>query len=178
MTDLSATQQKFILHWGEMGARWGVSRTVAQIHALLYLAEAPLTAEAIGAALGVARSNVSTSLRELQNWRLARVVHQRGDRRDHFETVHDVWEMLRIILEERRQREIEPTLALLRECVAEAEKERGRTGPTRDRLRELLDSFELVTSWYAQMRDVPSALAIRVMKMGSRVLRLLNLAKA
>src|SRR5688500_3272438 len=117
---LSPTTEKFILHWGEMGSRWGINRTVAQSHALLYLSREPLNAEQISEALGVARSNVSTSLRELQAWNIVRVVHVLGDRRDHFESMKDVWEMFRAIIEQRKRRELDPTLALLRECAAEA----------------------------------------------------------
>src|SRR5438093_13770719 len=117
MIDLSPIKKKFILHWGEMGTRWGINRTVAQIHALLYLSRKPLHAEEIARTLSVARSNVSTSLRELQNWGIVKVVHVLGDRRDHFESLKDVWEMFRIILEERKRREIDPTLRVLQECV-------------------------------------------------------------
>src|SRR5213592_2432786 len=99
---LTAVQQRFILHWGEMGARWGINRTVAQVHALLHLADAPVSADAIAASLGVARSNVSTSLRELQGWGIVRPVHVLGDRRDHYESLGDVWEMFRAIIEERK----------------------------------------------------------------------------
>src|SRR5919197_3686043 len=109
MTALTPGQQKFVLHWGELGTRWGLNRTVAQIHALLYLAQKPLAADEIASLLSVARSNVSTSLRELQGWGVARVIHVMGDRRDHFETVHDVWDMFSIILDERKKREIDPT---------------------------------------------------------------------
>src|SRR5713101_2832054 len=118
MPHLSPVAQKFILHWGEMGARWGVNRTVAQVHALLYLSPRPLHAEEISKTLAVARSNVSTSLRELQSWRIVRVVHVLGDRRDHFESNKDIWEMFQIILDERKRREIDPTLRVLQECVA------------------------------------------------------------
>src|SRR5215468_809741 len=103
MKKLSPVQQKFILHWGEMGTRWGINRTVAQVHALLYLSPRPLNAEEIAAALGVARSNVSTSLRELQGWGIVRLVHVLGDRRDHFETTKDVWEIFRTVSEERKR---------------------------------------------------------------------------
>src|SRR5256714_6557908 len=99
MPKLSPVQQKFILHWGEMGTRWGINRTVAQIHALLYLSPRPLHAEEITESLSVARSNVSGSLRELQSWGIVKVVHVLGDRRDHFESMKDVWEMFRIIVE-------------------------------------------------------------------------------
>src|SRR6187399_732 len=109
MIKLSPVQQKFILHWGEMGLRWGINRTVAQIHALLYLSPRPLHAEEICDALGVARSHVSNSLRELQNWGIVKIVHSMGDRRDHFESMKDVYEMFRVILRERKRREIDPT---------------------------------------------------------------------
>src|SRR5262245_14203591 len=99
MDKLSPIHQKFILHWGEMGARWGVNRTMAQVHALLYLSQVPLNAEQIAQTLGVARSNVSTSLRELQGWGIVRLIHVMGDRRDHFESMQDVWEMFRVILQ-------------------------------------------------------------------------------
>src|SRR5271169_4724266 len=116
---LTPVAQKFILHWGEMGARWGINRTVAQIHALLYLSPQPLHAEEIALTLSVARSNVSSSLRELQGWGIVRVTHQLGDRRDHFETFKDVWEIFRTVAEERKRREIDPTLRVLGECVHE-----------------------------------------------------------
>src|SRR6266705_177668 len=118
---LSHVQQKFVLHWGEMGTRWGINRTVAQIHALLYISPKPLNAEEIAETLGVARSNVSNSLRELQSWRIVKLVHVLGDKRDHFESMKDTWEMFRVVLDERKKREIDPTLAMLRSCVAEAE---------------------------------------------------------
>src|ERR1044071_6498284 len=116
---LAPVAEKFILHWGEMGTRWGINRTVAQVHALLYLAERPMPADEISGMLAVARSNVSTSLRELQAWGIVRVVHVLGDRRDHFETLKDVWEIFRIVAEERKRREIDPTLRVLSECVKE-----------------------------------------------------------
>ena len=113
MIKLTPVMQKFILHWGEMGTRWGVNRTVAQIHALLYLSPVPRHAEQIADTLSVARSNVSNSLKELQNWGLIKVVHVMGDRRDHFESIKDVWEMYRIVLDERKKRELDPYLQLL-----------------------------------------------------------------
>jgi len=116
---LTPVMKRFVLHWGEMGTRWGVNRTVAQVHALLYLAPAPLPAEEIAETLSVARSNVSTSLKELQSWGLVNVAHVLGDRRDHFVARSDTWDMLLTILEQRKRREIEPTLNVLRECVAE-----------------------------------------------------------
>src|SRR5258706_12102516 len=114
MTDI---QQRFILHWGEMGARWGINRTVAQIHALLYLSPRPMHAEEIVATLGVARSNVSNSLRELQGWGIVRLAHVLGDRRDHYESLKDVWQMFEIIVAERKRREVDPTAEMLRSCL-------------------------------------------------------------
>src|SRR5438046_4919889 len=133
MTHLSPVAQKFVLHWGEMGTRWGINRTVAQVHALLFLSEKPIPAGQIAKTLSVARSNVSTSLRELQNWGIIRIVHVLGDRRDHFESMKEVWEMFRIILNERKRREIDPTLIVLRECIADAEKARSPDNVTQQR---------------------------------------------
>src|SRR5881394_4057643 len=121
MNKLSPVQQKFILHWGEMGTKWGINRTVAQIHALLFISPKPLNADDLVETLGVARSNVSSSLSELQNWKIIKTVHAMGDRRDHYESIKDVWELFRVVLDERKRREIDPTLELLRECVADAE---------------------------------------------------------
>src|SRR6266566_3783347 len=125
MERLTPVQEKFILHWGEMGTRWGINRTVAQIHALLYLSADPLHAEEIARLLSVARSNVSSSLRELQGWGIVRIAHVLGDRRDHFESLKDVWEIFRIVAEERKRREIDPTLRVLRECVGDLKKAEG-----------------------------------------------------
>src|SRR6187455_1351360 len=122
VSELSAVQRKFVLHWGEMGTRWGVNRTVAQVHALLYLSPNPLNADDIVETLEVARSNVSTSLKELQGWGIVRLVHVQGDKRDHFESMKDVWEMFRVVMDERKKREFDPTLQLLRELNAEAKK--------------------------------------------------------
>ncbi|MEW6307309.1 MAG: MarR family transcriptional regulator, partial [Verrucomicrobiota bacterium] len=119
MPTLTPVQQKFVLHWGEMGTRWGINRTVAQIHALLYISPKPLNAEEIAETLAVARSNVSTSLKELQGWGIVKMVHVMGDKRDHFESMKDVWELFRVVLDERKRREIDPTMAMLRECIEE-----------------------------------------------------------
>src|SRR5580765_8066953 len=112
--------EKFILHWGEMGTRWGINRTVAQIHALLFISPKPLNAEEIAETLDVARSNVSNSLRELQGWGIVKMVHVLGDKRDHFESMKEVWDMFRVVLDERKRREIDPTIAVLKECIADA----------------------------------------------------------
>ena len=155
MPTLSAAAEKFILHWGEMGTRWGVNRTVAQIHALLYVSPSPLHAEDIAETLSVARSNVSTSLRELQSWGLVRVVHLLGDRRDHFESMHDVWEMFHVIFDERKRREIDPTLQMLRSCVTELKEGENPDEHLRERMASMLEFFEGMTSLYAEARRLP-----------------------
>src|SRR5437667_1315854 len=151
MKDLPPVQQKFVLHWGEMGTRWGINRTVAQIHALLYVSERPLNAEQIAETLAVARSNVSTSLKELQGWGIVKLVHVMGDKRDHFESMKDVWEMFRVVLDERKRREIDPTLKLLRECIAEAEKAKQTDKYTEERLKALHDFFQTTPDWSLQV---------------------------
>ena len=176
MNSLSAVQQKFVLHWGEMGARWGINRTVAQIHALLFIAPKPLHAEDISSLLGVARSNVSTSIKELQNWGIIRIVHVLGDRRDFFEATQDVWEMFRVVLDERKKREIDPTLALLRECVAESEKTKDTI--TQARLSEMRDFFEVTSNWYSQITQLPTTAIQKFMKMGDRIRKLIGLGSA
>jgi DNA-binding transcriptional regulator GbsR (MarR family) len=173
---LTPVQQKFVLHWGEMGTRWGVNRTVAQIHALLFLSAEPLHAEEIAKTLAVARSNVSTSLRELQSWGIVRVVHVLGDRRDHFESTKDVWEMFSVVVEERKRREIDPTLAVLRGCVAEVEKSSPVDAHTRQRLRDMLEFFETMTSLYEELRRFPPGTLREVARMKGRVRKLIGFA--
>src|SRR5437870_9237257 len=154
--ELTPLIQKFILHWGEMGTRWGINRTVAQIHALLYLSPKPLTAEEITDLLGVARSNVSNSLKELQGWGIVKRVHVMGDSRDHFESMKDVWEMFRVVPDERKKREIDPTARLLRECITEAGKDKATDEYTQEKLRALADFFDTTTAWYGQIRQWPT----------------------
>jgi DNA-binding transcriptional regulator GbsR (MarR family) len=155
MPALSPVMQKFIDCWGEMGARWGVNRTVAQTHALFFLSPGPVNAEEIASALEVARSNVSNSLRELEGWGLIKPVHMRGDRRQHFEPVKDVWEMFAIILDERKRREIDPTIEVLRECLREAQSATPRDAYTVKRLKDALDFFEVIIPLYGQLRKLP-----------------------
>ena len=173
--ELTPLMQKFILHWGEMAGRWGINRTVGQIHALLYLSPKPLNAEEIAETLGVARSNVSTSLKELQGWGIVRIAHVMGDRRDHFESMKDVWEMFRVILDERKKRETDPTLHLLRDLSAQSEK-KGEADPyVRDRLKDMLGFFELMTQWYEQTRAMPTPAVIKMCKLGDKVTKLLGM---
>jgi DNA-binding transcriptional regulator GbsR (MarR family) len=176
MTTLPPVLQEFVLHWGKMGSRWGVNRTVAQIHALLIISPQPLHAEEIAETLSVARSNVSTSLRELQAWGLVKVVHLLGDRRDHFDAIGDVWEMFRVIIEERKRREVEPTLDVLRRCTAGGKDAAGIDPYARDRLLEMLAFFEMTTSWYDQVRQMPRSTLTKFVKMGRKVATLLKAA--
>ena len=171
MKELPPVEHKFVLHWGEMGTRWGINRTVAQIHALLYISARPVHAEEISETLGVARSNVSTSLKELQGWGIVKLVHVMGDKRDHFETLKDVWEMFRIVLDERKRREIDPTVTLLRECAGQAKP----GSHAEERLRSLLDFFETTTGWYGQVRQWPTPVLTKMLKLGEKTRKLLGL---
>jgi DNA-binding transcriptional regulator GbsR (MarR family) len=172
---LSSVQRSFILHWGEMGTRWGTNRTVAQVHALLFISEQPLNADDIVEALEVARSNVSTSLKELQGWGIVRLVHVQGDKRDHFESLKDVWEMFRIVMDERKKREFDPTMHMLRACIAEAEADKATDEYTEERLKELYAFFETTTTLYAQVRRWTPAAIVKFAKAGDRVLKALGL---
>jgi len=177
MNKLSQVEQKFVLHWGEMGTKWGINRTVAQIHALLYLSQRPLNAEEISETLDVARSNVSNSLKELQSWRIIKLVHVMGDKRDHFEALPDVWETFRIVLDERKKREIDPTLAVLRECIANAGGD-SKTGKyTEQRLRALAEFFEITTGWYSQICHWPASAFMKFAKFGGKIQKLLGIGK-
>ena len=164
---------RFVLHWGEMATRWGISRTVAQIHALLFLAGRPMHAEEISLVLQVARSNVSTSIRELQNWDLVKVTHLAGDRRDHFETVLDPWELMRVIVRERKERELDPTRDFLRGCVESRDFAREDPG-TQKRLRETLALMEGVSAWGDDMLKQETGVLKKLLKLGARVQALLR----
>jgi DNA-binding transcriptional regulator GbsR (MarR family) len=170
--DLSPTLSRFVLHWGEMGARWGVNRTVAQIHALLYIQGRALHAEEIADTLGVARSNVSNSLRELQGWNLVKLVHLAGDRRDHFETSTQVWELVRTIVRERQKREIAPTIDVLRELLADPAISREPTA-AKLRLQETLELLETLTVWSDEMLRLDTETLVKVLKLGARIKKLL-----
>lgn len=152
---LTPVQSRFILHWGEMGTRWGINRTVAQIHALLFVSPEPLSAEEIAQTLSVARSNVSTSLRELQVWGIAQSVHKLGDRRDFFRTQEDVWEIFRLITQQRKEREVDPTLRVLEECV-EASRTSKADAYTHRRLSQMLDFMQKATRWYERLMKLPT----------------------
>ena len=170
---MPAVTERFVLHWGEMGSRWGVNRTVAQIHGLLFVSGRPMHADEIVEALGVARSNVSTSLRELQNWNLVRMVHLLGDRRDHFETHGDVWELFRTVVRERKAREFEPTIAALRECLQHPDLGR-ESAISRQRIGETLALMETLSTWGDEMLRLSPETLMKIMKLGARIQNLLR----
>lgn len=165
---------KLVLHWGEMGSRWGIRRTVAQIHALLYFSGKPLTADEIVAALGVARSHVSNNLRELQTWGVIKGSHVLGDRRERFECVKDVWEMFEILLDERKRREMDPTLKVLRETSAQAARDRSVEPLTKRRIEDMLGFFETMDAWFRDVRMLPLASRVKLANLGSRIGRILR----
>jgi DNA-binding transcriptional regulator GbsR (MarR family) len=169
--------EQYILHWGEMGARWGVNRTVSQIHALLYLSPQPLTAETITEALSVARSNVSTSLRELQSWGLVGVTHVLGDRRDYFEARGDTWEMLVTILEERKKRELDPTLTMLRKCVLEMESDKETPPEVKENIRTMMTFVTNLSDWLDEVTALPRSTLVALMKLGAKVSRAIPVRK-
>jgi len=171
---LSPAVEKYVLHWGEMGTRWGTNRTVAQIQALLYLSPEPLRADQIVDALSVARSNVSTSIRELQSYQLVRMTHVLGDRRDYFESLHDVWELFRVIIEQRKQRELNPTLSMLRTAAEEVELEKETDPVTKERIRNMLAFVETTSDWYEQISDIPSSTLNKLMKLGKSITKLVK----
>ena len=170
---LTAVMERYVLHWGEMGTRWGVNRTVSQIHALLYLAGRPLPADEIADTLTVARSNVSTSLKELQSWGLVSIAHVMGDRRDHFVIRGDTWTMLTTIMEERKRREIEPTLSLLRQCVLELETDRETPNEAKARIGEMLSFMSTLTEWFDQVKALPKPTLVALMKMGGKIAQIM-----
>jgi len=172
MNDLTPIAQRFILQWGEMSARWGISRSMAQIHALLYLSAEPLTAEEIAQTLSLARSNVSTSLRELRAWGIVRLVHRFAERRDRFECVGDAWQMLLEILEQRKRREIDPAIEILEACIEEADQSETEDAHTRKRMRELLDLLSSMVAFYEDMVKLPAFAKKNLLKMGGKIRKL------
>jgi DNA-binding transcriptional regulator GbsR (MarR family) len=173
MTDktLTPVQERFVLHWGEMGARWGINRTVAQIHAVLYLSPRPLHAEEIATTLSVARSNVSNSLRELQGWGIVRVVHVLGDRRDHFESLKDVWQMYEIIIAERKRREIDPTVEMLRSCLNDPQ---GKLDAyTAERITNMLEFLDTMLGFYSDLQRMPKGVLSGMTKLRRKVKKLM-----
>jgi DNA-binding transcriptional regulator GbsR (MarR family) len=171
--DLPPLTQRFVLHFGEMGSRWGINRTVGQIYALLYVSPKPLNAEEITEALGLSRSNVSVGLKELESWRLVRLSHQPGDRRDYFSAPEDVWAIFRTLAEERRRREVDPTLSMLRDALLENPGHPDDQHAQR-RMREMHDLIELVTGWFEDVQRLEPETLKRLMRMGARVQKVLE----
>ena len=171
---LTPTMQRCVLHWGEMAGRWGVSRSVAQIHALLFLSPSPLIADEIAETLDIARSNVSVSLKELQSWELVNVTHVLGDRRDYFLARKDIWEVLTVIMDGRKRREIDPTLNMLRECAVESKKDHETPEEVKERLTTMLEFVEELSGWYEQIRGMPRPTLLKLMRMGTRVAKVVG----
>ena len=168
---------RFILHWGDLGGQWGVNRSVAQIHALLYLSEEPLHAERIAEQLGIARSNVSNSIKELLGWQLIHRVPVLGDRRDHFAAETDIWEMVTRIARGRKAREVDPAEAALKTCTAEADADTGVSPVARARLHAMLDFVTTMSRWHDEMLRLPKSTLMTFIKMGSKVTRFLGRGK-
>jgi DNA-binding transcriptional regulator GbsR (MarR family) len=176
--ELPAAIRQFVLCWGDMGGQWGVNRSVSQIHALLYLSERPLTAEDIADTLAMARSNVSNSIKELQGWGLIRRVPVMGDRRDYFEAETDVWTIAAKIAAGRKERELDPALAALADCVAAAENDPKINPAALARLKEMESFTRTVAGWYEQMVKVPRPKLMLLIRLGSKIINLLPAKKA
>jgi DNA-binding transcriptional regulator GbsR (MarR family) len=174
---LPGAAERFVLHWGDMGGQWGVNRSISQIHALLYLSERPRTAEEIAAVLGLARSNVSTSIRQLVAWNLIRRVPVKGDRREHFEAETDVWEIAMRIAAIRKEREIDPAVETLKACVADADRDPRLHPVVRKRLDDMLAFVEMLDRWYMQMLTVPKPKLAALIRLGTRVVSLIPFSK-
>ena len=175
--EMPAALQRFVLQWGDMGTQWGVNRTIAQIHALLYISEEPLNAEQIADTLGIARSNVSNSIKALLGWKIINRVPVPGDRRDHFSAETDVWEVAFRIAAVRKEREIDPALETLDACVAEAEGDTRISDVQRARLAQMQDFTSTMDRWYGQMLKVPSASLLRLIRMGDKIVSGLSLGR-
>ncbi|WP_208349160.1 GbsR/MarR family transcriptional regulator [Pseudaestuariivita rosea] len=171
----SRVREQFVLYWGNMGSQWGVNRSVAQIHALLFLSLQPMNAEQISEQLGIARSNVSNSLKELVSWKLIQRVPVAGDRREHFAAETDVWEIAMRIAQGRKEREIDPARIAIADCVAQAEVEEGINPVVLERLRAMQEFLETTDKWYSQMLGVPKKQLNMLMKMGDKVFSVLRL---
>ena len=171
---LASSAEVFILRWGDLGSQWGVNRSVAQIQALLYLSEGPLTAESIAQALNLARSNVSNSLKELLAWKLIRRVPVKGDRRDFFVAETDLWQMLFCIASGRKEREIDPVVAALQDSIIHAQNDPELSSVSLQRLTNMQDFVTRLSGWHDQMMQLPSSTLMKLINMGSRVARLIN----
>ena len=170
---LSELSRQFVSHFGEMGSRWGINRTVGQIYALLFISPEPLNADQIADTLEFSRSNVSMGLKELQAWRLVKLSHQPGDRREYFEAPKDVWEIFRVLAEERRRREIEPTLSMLRMALLE-EPTSDQERHAQERMREMHELIDRLMTWFDDVQRLAPETALQLMGMGAAVTRVLE----
>jgi len=171
---ITPTIKKYIHHWGEMGIRWGTNRSVAQIQALLYLSPKPLTNENISELLNISKSTVSTNLRELQNYGLVMMKHIEKDREDYFESIHDVWELFRVIIEKRKEKELSPTLKMLKECSKEIEIEDKADKITRERIHNMLSFVDSINDWYEKIRSISNSTLRKIMKLGNAITSLVG----
>ena len=162
---------EFILHWGEMGTHWGANRSVAQVHALLYLSDTPLDAEAITEALGLARSNVSTALKELQGYNVVKRTHIPGDRRDYFVAETDLWDLFMAITAERKRREIDPTISKLADLKSRMAANDALPAHIRERIGRMHDFIGTLTHWYDDVRRINKNTLISLMKLGAKIVR-------
>ena len=170
---LPPLSQAFVLHFGEMGSRWGINRTVGQIYALLFISARPLTADEITDRLGVSRSNVSMGLKELSSWRLVRLSHQPGDRRDFYSAPEDVWAIFKTLAEERQRREVDPTLSMLRDALLETP-DSPEEKHAQARMREMHDLIEQLTEWFAEVRKLSPSTLEKLMSLGAKATTLLQ----
>ncbi|HWW68626.1 MAG TPA: GbsR/MarR family transcriptional regulator [Duganella sp.] len=174
---LTPLAQRFIMHFGEMGSRWGINRTVGQIYALLYVSAKPLNADEIAESLSFSRSNVSMGLKELQSWRLVKLLHKPNDRREYFEPPKDIWDIFKALLEERRRREIEPTLSMLRDTLLETPSNEADRA-AQERMREMYNLIELSSSWFDDVQRLSPETLASLMKMGSKVKKLIDVGES
>jgi DNA-binding transcriptional regulator GbsR (MarR family) len=171
---LTPVMHRYIVHWGEMGGRWGINRSVAQIHALLYLAPQALHADEIAETLGIARSNVSVGLKELLGWGLVHVSNTLGDRRDFFIAEQDPWETIRAIIEGRKRRELDPTVTFLKDCAAALENDVDTPRAARERILGQLEFMETLTTWYDSIKSLPRKTLLKMMRLGQRIAKVIG----
>jgi DNA-binding transcriptional regulator GbsR (MarR family) len=171
---LTPVMQRYVVHWGEMGSRWGLNRSVAQVHALLYLSSDPLHADEIAETLGIARSNVSVGLKELLSWNLVQVTQTLGDRRDFFVAQRDPWEVVRVIVEGRKRRELDPTVQFLKECSAELASDRDTPSYAKQQIAGQLEFMETLMGWYDSIKGLPRKTLLKMMRLGQRIAKVIG----
>jgi DNA-binding transcriptional regulator GbsR (MarR family) len=171
---LTPVMQRYVVHWGEMGSRWGLNRSVSQVHALLYLSPQPLHADEIAETLGIARSNVSVALKELVSWKLVQTTQTLGDRRDFFVAQRDPWEVVRVIVEGRKRRELDPTVAFLKQCAAELRSDSETPSHVKEQITGQLEFMETLMGWYESIGSLPRKTLLKMMRMGQRIAKVIG----